>query len=858
MSGSAAPGAARSSGRPGVRPVRAWSGLGSIRLAARLTFAAMILGVLVVAAASLVDAVPWIGKPFPGFLLNQRLAVGVIGQYHWTGPQAGLRFPDQVLAANGRPVRSIRELDGVVQAVPVGDPITYTIARGGAILEVPVPSMRFTLGDFLAIFGVYFLAGIVYLLIGLIVLVLKPDTRASWAFFTACCLLSVYYLTSFGLAGPHHGFVFVFLLGSTFVFAAGVHLSFVFPEPARWVGRRPALVYLPYGVAAAIFTALLATYPGPVFVGLYKLVLLCLVAALLALLTSALLAYLTSPSPLARQRAKVVLFGLALALPIPALAGVGSYFGVTLAGLQILNNFSALPVSIFPASIAYAIARHNLFDVDVYIKRAVGYALMTAIVGTAYFLMQTVLDRVLLAPLLGEHAGTVAPLLFALLIVFLFHPINRRTQELVEKVFFRKPFDYKATIRSVSNALTSLLDLDEILRQVIQTVRTEMFVDTAGVVVLEPDRGTQRAVFVGDGPRPDEARPLAVDDDDPLVSLAREQKTLITRYDLEEDPRFQDIRDPCLRSFTAMTASLAIPLVYQGQVSGLLALGYKKSGQFYTREDVELLTTMADQAAVAIKNATTHQEVVRYAAELEASLRRVQILESIKSNLAKFVPRTVTQLIEQSPEAPLLEKQEVDVSVLFADIRGYTRLSAQLELDQVNRLVERYFGTFLDEIVRYGGDVNETAGDGLMVIFRDPDPARHAWAAVMTGLAIRQRTEEINEQLRGQFEPITMHVGINSGIAAVGATRIEGAAGTRWTYTASGPTTNVAARFATLSEGGAVIISAETRRRIGDDFALDDLGPQALKNVPDPVRAYHVLAACPAALADRPRQERGL
>lgn len=202
--------------------------------------------------------------------------------------------------------------------------------------------------------------------------------------------------------------------------------------------------------------------------------------------------------------------------------------------------------------------------------------------------------------------------------------------------------------------------------------------------------------------------------------------------------------------------------------------------------------------------------------------------------------QTVQDLIEQSLEAPSLDKCEADVSVLFAGMTGYTRLSAQMALDQVSQLVERYFGAFLDEILRHGGDVNETAGDGLMVIFQDPDPGRHARAAALTALGIQWRSREINEQLRGQFEPITMRVGINSGVAAVGATKIEGIAGTRWTYTASGPTTNVAARLAALSEGGAVILSEETKRRLGDEFDMEDLGPQLLKNVPHPVRAYRL------------------
>src|SRR5439155_648930 len=83
---------------------------------------------------------------------------------------------------------------------------------------------------------------------------------------------------------------------------------------------------------------------------------------------------------------------------------------------------------------------------------------------------------------------------------------------------------------------------------------------------------------------------------------------------------------------------------------------------------------------------------------------------------------------------PAFAKRETDVSVLFVDIAGYTRLAGRLDAATVDRLVERYFGAFLDEILKRGGDVNETAGDGLMVIFQDADPRRHARAAVATAM----------------------------------------------------------------------------------------------------------------------------
>jgi class 3 adenylate cyclase len=75
-------------------------------------------------------------------------------------------------------------------------------------------------------------------------------------------------------------------------------------------------------------------------------------------------------------------------------------------------------------------------------------------------------------------------------------------------------------------------------------------------------------------------------------------------------------------------------------------------------------------------------------------------------------------------------------------------------------------------------------------------------------------------------------------VAAVGATRIEGLAGTRWTYTASGPVTNVAARLAALGEGDAVMLGGQTRRRLGPEFAPEDLGETELRNIDEPVRVF--------------------
>ncbi len=227
---------------------------------------------------------------------------------------------------------------------------------------------------------------------------------------------------------------------------------------------------------------------------------------------------------------------------------------------------------------------------------------------------------------------------------------------------------------------------------------------------------------------------------------------------------------------------------------------------------------------------------------LKESMKRVELLEQLKGELSKFVPESVKRLLEKNPNATELEKHEIDVSVLFLDIAGYTRLSEQMDPNQLNRLVQSYFSSFLETIHDHGGDVNETAGDGLMVVFQsDRSPAEHALNAARSALAIQQRVEELNEQFAGVFQPVFLHMGINSGLALVGATKLSAAMGVRWTFTATGVVTNMAARIAGQAAAGEILVSATTAERIKTHFVLENLGERTLKNVVAPARLYRVI-----------------
>lgn len=252
---------------------------------------------------------------------------------------------------------------------------------------------------------------------------------------------------------------------------------------------------------------------------------------------------------------------------------------------------------------------------------------------------------------------------------------------------------------------------------------------------------------------------------------------------------------------------------------------------------------------MAVRLKSVHGDLEARNAELAAalqtlkeSMQKLELLERVKSELVKFVPEAVTKLLEKNPNAHELEKREADVSVLFLDVEGYTRLSEQLPPQRLNRMIQDYFSSFLEIIRAQHGDVNETAGDGLMVIFQsEAGPARHALNAAAAAFQLLAKVASLNREFVGIYPPVAIHVGINSGPALVGATKLDGAGGGRWTFTASGPTTNLAARIAGLTKGGEVMVGPETAERIKEQYVLQDTGEHQLKNVSEAVRVFRLV-----------------
>jgi class 3 adenylate cyclase len=407
--------------------------------------------------------------------------------------------------------------------------------------------------------------------------------------------------------------------------------------------------------------------------------------------------------------------------------------------------------------------------------------------------------------------------------------------ELDRRVFYLK------TLYDVSKDIFSSVESEKILRSFLLMAMGNFGVTQGFILgINSPDRGIRH--FVEVGLEEDQVAGLKSG-----IELLLKQD-VFSRFPVNEmDFSRQDFLPKSMAFIQGFTVGADSP--------GIFGLGAKLIGEPYDENDAELLDTLVNNLIVALKNARSFEEIKtlnrnleaknaelkKALKELKAAMRKVEILEGIKADLCKFVPNTVTRMIETSPTGDILEAKERDISVLFLDIEGYTKITENVGATEVNALVEKYFSVFMDAIFENNGDVVETAGDGLMVLFLTEDDAVHALEAVRAAKTIKEKACLINDDCgldSKPLVPLVINIGICSGQAFVGAAKFESYTGSRWAYTSHGNTTNIAARICGKATGGQILASRSTVERVSEKFSFEPLGAFALKNLTEEVEIF--------------------
>jgi|GEM_PF-1092529 len=214
-------------------------------------------------------------------------------------------------------------------------------------------------------------------------------------------------------------------------------------------------------------------------------------------------------------------------------------------------------------------------------------------------------------------------------------------------------------------------------------------------------------------------------------------------------------------------------------------------------------------------------------------------LQSTRALIQRYVPPAVTQQIIDGNEATVDQPTRKRVTVLFADIVGFTDVADQVEPEVMTQVLNDYMSTMADLIEQHGGTLNELAGDGLMSLFGAPEPMpaeEQAANAIRAAQAMQNSMPALNDGWRklGLGTQLQIRIGINTGMLSVGSYGSQG----RMTYTAIGLQTNIAARIESAAEPGTILIADPTWQLIRDEISCTAKGEVQCKGVHFPVKVY--------------------
>lgn len=307
-----------------------------------------------------------------------------------------------------------------------------------------------------------------------------------------------------------------------------------------------------------------------------------------------------------------------------------------------------------------------------------------------------------------------------------------------------------------------------------------------------------------------------------IVEEAVADQVGILTTDAVSDARFSarsSIQQGQIRS------ALCAPLWDGERVLGVLYLDSRIRTYAFTRADLLLLSAIANLVAIGLRQEALHAELTE---------ERV-----LRSNLQRYhSPEVVDEILTRvrGPGRSTLGLEEREVTVLFADLKGFTSLAETIDPAIVANFLNEYYELATSIVFEHGGTVNEYIGDSVMAIFGAPvSHANHARRAVETSVALLRRIRE-PQGSRPQLSGVEVRIALNSGRVVVGSVGSR----ERLKYAVIGDAVNVAARLERMGEPNTITLGEETYKRLDGSTACEDLGPMHLRGREKPLRVYRL------------------
>jgi class 3 adenylate cyclase len=262
---------------------------------------------------------------------------------------------------------------------------------------------------------------------------------------------------------------------------------------------------------------------------------------------------------------------------------------------------------------------------------------------------------------------------------------------------------------------------------------------------------------------------------------------------------------------------LGVPIRKQTQLIGTVGLARLDVRPFST-DEIELVQTFADQAAIVI-------DTVRLGGTIDRQ----------REELARYLPSTVAELVSAPDGEQLLAGHRREVTAVFCDLRGFTSFAEAAEPEEVLDVVREYHRELGAIIVAHGGTLEHFAGDGMMIFLNDPKPvADHPAEAVRMAVEMRDRFATLSERWRRLGFELGLGIGISVGHATLGRIGFEGHFG----YAVIGSVANLAARLCAIAEPDQIVLSERVYVRVEAMVVATPLGAMELKGFRRPVDSY--------------------
>ncbi len=370
----------------------------------------------------------------------------------------------------------------------------------------------------------------------------------------------------------------------------------------------------------------------------------------------------------------------------------------------------------------------------------------------------------------------------------------------------------------VSKQLSSPEESDRLLQKILDLLFEIMQVDRAAILMVDEQTGEleQKAVKLQF-----DSQENALFYSKRIANFVRKQGNGILTDDARIDTLFNDSVSILKQG---IHAAMCVPLKPRDTVIGVLYVDNLSMTDIYSEEDLEFLTCLANQAAIAIENSRLYTQM-----QAEAVMR---------DKLERFFPRTVSRKLREEGN---LEIVDTEVTALFADISNFTKMSSQMEPRQIIEMLNEYFQVMVEEIVfPYEGTLEKYIGDALLAVwgapYRKPNDVD---LAVQAAIDMQWAVRRLNQVwIQRKRRPIQIHIGLNTGNVAAGnigsAKLIQ--------YATIGDTTNVTSRICNLAKPNEILIAQSTLDKLNNrTIPVEKMPPMRVKGKSKPLDLYRVL-----------------